>query len=137
MATHFLNFCKGLLIGALIIFITPFLFAILHNVGPHDRAQFAEAQRILAQRLMTCDNPEKRAVIVYTLWRYDKLGPFDVAVCSTIRCAGINAPWCPGITIDSAFLDDSEVLADLLLHEALHDYPPYFGHTQHKRLGVW
>ena len=136
MATNLLNFCKGLLIGALIIFIVPYLSMILHSAGQHDHAQFAEAQQLLAQRLMTCDNPEKRAAIAYTLWRYDRLGPFDVAICPTIA-AGINAPWCPGITIDPKFLDDSEVLADLLLHEALHDYPPYFGHTQHNRLGVW
>lgn len=137
MATYFLNFCKGLLIGALIIFIVPYFSVILHSARPYDRAQFAEAQQLLAQRLVTCDNPERRAAIVYTLWRYDRLGPFDVAICPTIRCAGINAPWCPGITINPEFLDDSEVLADLLLHEALHDYPPYFGHTKHNRLGVW
>ena len=131
------KFCKCLWVSVFIIFIVPYCSAPLHKAGVYEHTQFAKARQLLAQRFIKCDNPEKRKAIAYTLKQYNCLGPFDVAVYHVSGCAGINAPWCPGITIDPEFFNNPEVLADLLLHEALHDYPPYFGHTQHERLEVW
>ena len=139
MAFGFLkcNLRKCLLVSAVIIFMAPYYSVLLHSAGPYEHAQFAEAYEILATRLIDCDDPERQGAIAYTLGRYDRLGSFDVSVFHAPGCAGVNAPWCPGITIDPEFFDHPEILADLILHEAMHDYPPYLGHTQHKRLGIW
>jgi hypothetical protein len=139
MASAFLScdFRKCFWVSVVIIFMLPYYFALLHRVGPVEEAQFAKAQQVLTQQLAECGDLEKRELLEYTLRRYDRLGPFDVAVCPTFICAGANVPWCPGITIDVGFMNNPEILAGIILHEAMHDYLPCFGHTRHEQLGVW
>lgn len=129
--------CRCFVVSLLIVFIVPYFSVVLHRAGPREHAQFAKAQQILTERLARCDHSGRREALAYTLERYDRLGSYNVAVFSVGDCAGINIPWVSGITIDPKFFDYPEVLADLLLHEAMHDYPPYFGHSQHKKLGIW
>lgn len=85
-----------------------------------------------------CQDEELNAVIDYTIKRYNKIGPFDVAIS---RCdwypmpygkiLGMNNPLVPGITLDISVLIDYDLHtgAGILLHEALHDYYPYLGHS--------
>lgn len=84
-----------------------------------------------------CTDPELQDVLDYTIRRYNKIGPFDVAVS---RCdyypfyektLGLNNPLCPGVTLDIDLLTDYTLHqgAMTLVHEALHDYPPYLGHS--------
>jgi hypothetical protein len=120
----------------LIIFMLPYYSALFHRAEKEHYVQFTKARQVLAQMLEKCSNLEKKRVIAYALKRYDKLGPFDVSICS-MDCAGANVPWCPGITVNPEYFDRPMVLALIILHEAAHDYPPYLGHTQHKRLGIW
>ena len=131
------NLRKCFWASVVLVFMLPYCVALLHSAGPVEEAQFAEGRQVLFQQLAECDDPEKQELLEYTLRRYNRLGPFDVAVCPTFICAGANAPWCPGITIDAEFMDNPEVLAGIILHEALHDYSPCFGHTRHEQLGVW
>lgn len=85
---------------------------------------------------LDCDDPELDEVLEYTIHRYSCIGPFDVAVS---RCdwypfqdhtIGLNNPLIPGVTIDIDVLHQYSIHtgAMLLVHEALHDYPPYLGH---------
>lgn len=86
---------------------------------------------------LDCDDPELDEVLEYTIRRYNRIGPFDVAVS---RCdlyplhdntLGLNNPLVPGITIDIDVLHRYSIHtgAMILVHEALHDYPPYVGHS--------
>lgn len=86
---------------------------------------------------LDCNDPELDEVLEYTIRRYNRIGPFDVAVS---RCdwypfhndiIGLNNPLVPGITIDLDVLHRYSIHrgAVLLVHEALHDYPPYLGHS--------
>lgn len=82
------------------------------------------------------DDAQLREVLTYAMQRYNRIGPFDVAVS---RCdwypfqgghvLGINNPIVPGITLDIDVLrlpiSDG---AMILVHESLHDYYPYAGH---------
>jgi len=85
---------------------------------------------------LNCDDPELDEVLEYTIHRYNRIGPFDVAVS---RCnwypfqdhtVGLNNPLVPGVTIDISVLHQDSIHygAMLLVHEALHDYPPYICH---------
>lgn len=139
MASKYLNcnFCKCAFVALLFIFMLPYYYAFFHLEGPYEKQQFAKAIRILQLEHKLCENPERKEVIAYALKRYNKLGRFDVSIFHVAFCAGINAPWCPGITIDPKFIDNPHTFAMLILHEAAHDYYPYLGHTQHERLGIW
>lgn len=84
-----------------------------------------------------CDDPDLQGVLDYTIERYNKIGPFDVSVQYTCnlfpdrRAIGRNAPWLPGLTLDPCLLHHYpiETGAVILVHEALHDYWPFFGHS--------
>lgn len=83
-----------------------------------------------------CNDPELQGILDYTINRYNKIGGFDVMVAPCFspsheyKFIGLNQPFCPGITIDT------EVLfypihegAMIVVHEALHDYWPCWGHS--------
>jgi hypothetical protein len=82
-----------------------------------------------------CNDPELKAVLSYTIKRYNKIGGWDVAIMpcpstSSIECAGLNNPFCPGVTIDPSVMSlPIHQGALVLVHESLHDYFPYFGHS--------
>jgi len=67
----------------------------------------------------------------YTIRRYNHIGPFSVAVMQLREgTLALNDPFCPGITLDESVLRCSvPFAASILVHEALHDYPPFFGHS--------
>lgn len=82
------------------------------------------------------EDVELREVLTYAMQRYNRIGPFDVAVsrCDWYplqggRVLGVNNPLCPGITLDINVLrmpiSDG---AMIVVHESLHDYYPYVGH---------
>jgi hypothetical protein len=86
---------------------------------------------------LDCDDPELDEVLEYTIRRYNRIGPFDVSIS---RCdwypfhedtIGLNNPLVPGVTIDLDVLHRHSIHygASLLVHEALHDYPLYVGHS--------
>lgn len=86
------------------------------------------------------DDQELFDVLDYTIQRYHRIGPFDVAV---TRCdwypfkdkdtviLGYNNPLIYGITIDIQTISEltTHAGAMIVVHEALHDYFPYGGHS--------
>lgn len=78
-------------------------------------------------------DPEAREVVDYTIARYSKIGGFDVMVVPCFssdgkQYAGQNSPFCPGLTISPEVLGNysTQQSAVLLVHEAMHDYYPYY-----------
>ncbi len=83
-----------------------------------------------------CPDPELCGVLDYTINRYHKIGPFNVAVsrCDWYplqsRVLGMNNPLVPGMTLDlDVLMLPLHDGAMILVHEALHDYYPYVGHS--------
>jgi len=136
--TNCKTLAKGLLQGLLIYLTLPFIGGLYYwrcvdvQAEQHWLNAATAHLRTLRDR---CDDPELYAVLDYTIQRYHRVGAWDVMVmpCAStdaISVLGVNCPWCPGITLDPATLRMS--LHDgalVLVHEALHDYYPYFGHA--------
>lgn len=113
----------------LIVFLLPFLSLILPAGSESEQAKLdcviAKIERLEA----ACDDPELKDILGYTARRYNRIGRGGVAVRPMWYAAGINVPWCPGVTIDAecwGYCVDTVVT--ILVHEAQHDYPPYAGH---------
>lgn len=79
-----------------------------------------------------CDDPELKNVLDYTIYRYNRIGGFDVMVLPCFsppgyESVGLNDPLCPGVTIDPEVLTYSIHSGSMVLvHEACHDYWPYY-----------
>jgi hypothetical protein len=90
--------------------------------------------RVLRDR---CHEPDLHGVLDYTIRRYNRIGAWDVMVIplsgpafTRYKTIGCNCPWCPGITLDPCVLEfPVHDGAMVLVHEALHDYWPCFGHA--------
>jgi hypothetical protein len=86
-----------------------------------------------------CNDPELQGILDYTITRYHKVGPWDVMFIPLsnplfagpeYKTLGYNCPWCPGVTLDTdLLLRPVREGALVLVHEALHDYWPYLGHS--------
>lgn len=90
----------------------------------------AKLDRIVARVERLADatrNAKMREVLAYTAYKYDHIHPFCVRVYG-VPVAGFNVPWCPGLTINREFWDDEDIALQLLVHEAMHDFPPYLCH---------
>lgn len=107
--------------------LSPYLAALLPGGGDYEQRWL---DQVIAH-LETIDDPEIQEVIDYTIRRYSRIGPFGVSVRQLPESiAGINNPFCRGMTIDESVLRRSIWFgASIIIHEAMHDYPPYFGHS--------
>ena len=84
-----------------------------------------------------CDDDDLCGVLDYTIRRYGKVGAWDVMFMPLIdisppgyHVVGCNAPWVPGITLDTCTLRWTPAEAAMVVaHEAMHDYYPYLGHA--------
>ncbi|MFA5344709.1 MAG: hypothetical protein WC315_00305 [Candidatus Omnitrophota bacterium] len=134
-----LHVIKLLLIAIAIEVALPFAGGIWYsNCGERyveqvwlDRAIFH--LKILRRR---CTDPELISVLDYTINRYHHVGGFDVMVAPCFspgrdyKIIGLNQPYCPGVTIDpEVMFYPIHEGALVLVHEALHDYFPYWGHS--------
>jgi hypothetical protein len=80
------------------------------------------------------DDPELKKILHYSITKYNRIAPWNVMVMPLVYfnypgTAGMNVPWCPGITISpNVLLYPKRYGALLLVHESLHD--TYFGHAE-------
>lgn len=85
-----------------------------------------------------CDDPELRDLLDYTSRQYRYISRWSVRIVDygNLGIAGLNWPHMPGLTLDRWFWDecDDNTLIGLMLHEAMHDYYPYFGHDHMRHL---
>jgi hypothetical protein len=111
----------------------PFGLALTTTPGG-DREQRwlnAATKHLVAVRLCSTD-PDLNTRLDYAIQRYNKIGRWDVAFLPLewLGACGLNDPLCPGIALDPALLDFPPRLgAEIVLHEALHDYYPWLGHA--------
>jgi hypothetical protein len=145
MAKRLRSFCRSfiqcLFIAVVIAFLLPYAGGTLgystNFGGVVEQLWLDQAIDYLTYLREDCPDEELCGILDYTISRYHKIGPFDVAVS---RCdyypfyektLGVNNPLCPGVTLDIDTLTDYTLHdgAMILVHEALHDYPPYLGHS--------
>jgi hypothetical protein len=129
---------RCLLLAIAIVFVTPYVTALVVPCSrtADDKAWLARVIVRVEQLRDDCEDPELREVLTYTARRYRRLGAFDVSIreCGE-GVAGLNSPQCPGVLIDPSVVDqplDWGVI--VLVHEARHDYFPFYGHSHYKGL---
>jgi hypothetical protein len=133
------RFIRGVFLGAIICLFFPLVAGYLSYGtqfgGITEQIWLDRAIGHLKELRHNCTDPELCDVLDYTINRYHEIGPFNVAVS---RCdwyplqnliIGMNNPLVPGITLDiDTLILPLHIGAMTLVHEALHDYPPYLGH---------
>ena len=114
-------------VALLSFLVTPYLAALLPGGGEYEQQWLDK----VITHLETIDDPEMQEVIDYTIRRYSHIGRFSVSVRQLPEFQlGLNNPFCRGMTIDESVLRESIGFgASIVLHEAMHDFPPHFGHS--------
>jgi len=109
------------------VILSPFLTAFLPGGGDYEQRWL---DKVIAH-LETIDDHEMQHVIDYTIRRYSRIGWFGVSVRQLPEShLGLNSPFCRGMTIDESVLRESIGFgASIVVHEAMHDYWPHFGHS--------
>jgi len=141
---YLLTILRGLLLSQFIWLLTPYLVGVWYDhCGQREAEQewLDEAIDHCKRMRAHCHDPDLRGILDYTITRYNRIGGFDVSVLPcfspsrNIRVIGINMPCCPGVCLDPVVLSyDIKDGAMVLIHEAMHDYFPYWGHSHiHQR----
>jgi hypothetical protein len=134
-----LRIVRGLILGILITLIPGYLFGIIGYGSTYggivEQLWLDECIGHMHLLRANCDDPDLQEVLDYTIQRYNKIGPFDVAVTRLWRwpfgqhAIAYNNPMIPGISLDLEVLKwSAHDGAMIVVHEALHDYYPYAGH---------
>ena len=136
---RFLRLLLIALSGPIFLFVAPFvggLYYMTTGGHPEEQAWLDRAIAHLKVLKTETNDPDLQAVLDYTIARYHRIGPWDVAVMPLAsrpgdKTLGMNCPWCPGVTLDYETIQLPVGQGSLtLVHEALHDYWPCFGHAQ-------
>lgn len=120
-------FCLFLtLVGFCII---PYFSNLLPGGGAAEQKWLDRVIAHIERQIETCDDPEMKRAFEHAL-NYNRVGPFGVRVMQLPEdYNGFNHPLCPGITIDEDVPHwGLKAGALVIVHEAMHDFPPYFGH---------
>jgi hypothetical protein len=114
-----------------VLILSPYALLFIPAGGPAEQEWLDKVIVQLEVARDTCDDPELRKVIDYTICRYDYIGPFGVKVVQLPEhVLGLNSPFCRGITIDESVVEQPPRYgAWILTHEAMHDWFPNFGHS--------
>jgi len=123
-----------LILVALIGFMaTPFIGGAYYSLsGNHAYEQRCLDHYVDYLQELRTNDPELKGILDYTIRRYSRIGAWDVAfipliASSGFKTIGYNCPWTPGLTLDTEVLGYSpREGAMVLVHEAAHDYYPYF-----------
>ena len=133
MLRSILRIFVGVVIGSFIVLAVPTYIENIwyYQVGPRPHEQRWLDREITLLKTLHTDDTDLQGIIDYTIRRYNKIGPWNVMV--TPVCEGacaMNDPLCPGITLDPevVYVYAERIGAIILVHEALHDYYPYYGH---------
>lgn len=116
------------LLGYLLL---PYALAVTPGGGEIEQKWLDDVLTHLEARMEVCEDKEICEVMKYTVRKYNTIGPFGVKVMQLPEgIDGWNHPFCRGVTIDSTvLLGDIRLGAFVLVHEAMHDYLPWVGHS--------
>lgn len=119
-------------IVALISFcIAPYLSSLLPGGGKVEQRWLDQVISHLEAQCEVCEDTYIKEAMELAIERYSVVKPFGVRVMQLPEGVdGLNHVLCRGITIDCAMLtEDIRLGALVVVHETMHDMPPYIGHT--------
>lgn len=123
------NWKRVAVVVTVIVVFGPYLSLLLPSGGAAEQAWLDQVIIEVEELRDKTSDPEIRDVLDYTARRYRKIGPLSVSV---RKCpdwiAGLNVPWVPGVTLDPSCTMSPQLGMVVLVHEAQHDYYPYWGH---------
>jgi hypothetical protein len=125
---------------ALVIFMfAPYAICLAPHGGAEEQAWLNGVVLHLEVKRDECDDPEMKEIIDYTIRRYNTIGPLGVRVVQLPEdVAGMNNPFVMGVNLDEYLLRCSRPVGALILvHEAMHDYWPHFGHSHIDDARIW
>ncbi len=139
MQTRFCTCIVRILLAAVLLnCVPPYVAGLWYAACGHRKYEQAWLDRAIQYLTVLhgrCDDPQLRDVLAYTIKRYDRIGAWGVMVLPCWspfpdeRVLGINWPLCPGLTLDPEVLHyPIHEGALILVHEALHDCWPCWGH---------
>lgn len=123
-------------LGMVIIFTTfPMLFSPGTDADQRQLSRLVQKMKVMQAE---CEDVELAELLGYTSQTYNTISRFNVRILSLncINAAGMNWPVVPGMTLDREIWGNSSdrTLIGLMLHEAMHDYYPCFGHGHMEHL---
>lgn len=132
-----IGWCFRAAIVILILF--PWACSLAPGGGEKEQRWLDDVIVHLKERREVCDDPEMKEIIDYTIRRYHRIGAFGVRIVQLPEgVLGINSPFCPGVTLDESMTEYHLVDgAAVLVHEAMHDYWPHFGHSHIDDERIW
>jgi hypothetical protein len=122
-----------------VLLLLPYALVFTPGGGEEEQRWLDAVITHLEEKRDVCTDPEMKEIIDYTIRRYHRIGAFGVRVVQLPEdVLGVNSPFCPGITLDESLTEYHVVEgAAVLVHEAMHDYWPHFGHTHIDDERIW
>ena len=122
-----MNLLKVIKTGIVVSLLAPFTFYLFKCPNEQERLDTIIARLTVLEA--KCTEPKLKDVLQYTIRRYNYVGRTGVNVQPLPGdVAGLNPPWVPGVLIDDGVWKDDDQALITLVHEAMHDYYPWFGH---------
>ena len=116
--------------AVLLFFFAPYLMVVVPGGGRAEQVWLDKVVQHIEAKRDVCQDPEMKEILDYTARRYNSIGTFGVKVVQLpVGLAGLNAPFVPGMTVDvNVMRYNAKWAASVIVHEAMHEYFPYFGH---------
>jgi hypothetical protein len=119
-----------LLVGIIGFCVAPYFSNLLPGGGEEEQKWLDKEIAFIERRVETCEDDYVRSAMEYVLKNYREIGIFRVRVMQLPEGThAYNMPTCPGTTVDEEVLRMGvRYGAFVLIHEAMHNFPPYLGH---------
>jgi len=122
----------------LIVLIFPWVCSFAPGGGAEEQRWLDDVIVVLEESRDACDDPEMKEIIDYTIQRYNRIGTFKVKVVQLQESVIGYNPLCPGVMLDESLTEYDPIYgAQVLVHEAMHDYWPFFGHSHIDDERIW
>lgn len=129
-STRIVRIIAGVVIGLILL---PLGMYIPHPGTRADQAKLRGLIDTMEEMQADCDDPELRELFEFTTHHYRYISRWCVRIVDygELDIAGMNWPHMPGMNLDRWCWEECDdiTLIGLILHEAMHDYYPYFGHN--------
>jgi hypothetical protein len=117
---------KAVLVGCVLL---PWVLMIPPAGTPADQVKLDRIVARIERLEASAETQKLREVLAYTARKYRRVERLNVRILPLRLFAGMNIPWSPGVTINRKDWDSCDAIAlEILVHEAMHDYPPYLTH---------
>ncbi len=134
-----IRFAACVQIAIVMAILAPYGALFVPGGGQREQLWLNQVIAHLDEKRDTCTDSGMQEMIDYTIRRYNYIGPFGVKVVQLPdSILGMNNPFCRGITLDESLVEGGIPFgASVLVHEAMHDHFPHFGHGHIDDTRIW